>query len=250
VTKTLAVVLFGRLVPGIRGHGRETRGKGLQGARRNAEVAGQCESNGSLPIRKPIELPRAFKMSGSTLPALGNARILVVEDDDCVRAVVGKYLKKAGYRVLEAPDGKQGLELALKEKPGLIVLDFGMPVMDGLEVASELRRLGATTPILMLTVRQDVPQRVDGLMAGADDYLGKPFDGRELLARVHALLRRQTTHLQKRRVLRFDHLVVDLERRMAARGRIPVPLTQTDFALLELLAAHMDSPVSHKEMSA
>ena len=176
----------------------------------------------------------------------GSARVLVVDDDAAMRASMRICLEAAGYRVLEASDGKQGLERAQQEKPALIVLDVVMPAMGGLEVASELRGHGNTTPILMLTTRQEVSQRVSGLMAGADDYLGKPFDGRELLARVHALLRRQAKQTQKQRTLRFDQMTVDLERKTATRGSVSLPLTRTEFALLELLAAHMDAPVSRE----
>ena len=183
-------------------------------------------------------------MNEPTLPGGGHARILIVEDDAGVRICVRRCLETAGYRVLEAADGQRGLELAQREKPALIILDVVMPVMGGLEVATELRRLGNTTPILMLTTRQEVPQRVSGLLAGADDYLGKPFDMRELLARVFALLRRQMTPAQKPRRLRFESVTVDLERKTAIRNKAFLSLTPTEFALLDLLAAHLDSPVS------
>ena len=120
-------------------------------------------------------------------------RILVVDDERPMRASICQCLEAEGYRVLEATDGVQGLDLMAKEKPSLVILDVMMPNLTGLEVAAELRRLGQTTPILMLTTRQEVAQKVDGLNAGADDYLGKPFDRRELVARVQALLRRKTT---------------------------------------------------------
>ena len=183
-------------------------------------------------------------MTELSQPTAGTARVLVVDDAAVMRASIRLCLETAGYRVLEAADGKEGLELAQKEKPALVILDVIMPVMGGIEVASELRAHGSVTPILMLTTRQEVPQRVSGLMAGADDYLGKPFDGRELLARVHALLRRQAKQTQRQCVLRFDQVTVDLEHKTAQRGGGPLPLTQTEFALLEMLASHMDSPVS------
>jgi two-component system, OmpR family, response regulator MprA len=177
-----------------------------------------------------------------------SARILVIDDDATMRASIQHCLHAVGYRVLEAADGAQGLELARAEKPALIVLDVVMPVLGGLETAAELRRLGDTTPILMLTTRQEVPERVGGLMAGADDYLGKPFDRRELLARVHALLRRELRQSQNRRVLHFGPVTIDLEHKTATRGDMPLPLTRTEFALLELLAAHLGSPVSRDLM--
>jgi DNA-binding response OmpR family regulator len=133
-----------------------------------------------------------------------------------------------------------------KEKPALVVLDVMMPNLTGLEVAAELRRLGHTIPILMLTTRQEVPQKVDGLNAGADDYLGKPFDRRELVARVQALLRRQTTTEVAKaiNVLRFGDVEVDLVQHVANKGKTQLALTPTECALLELLAKNMGVPVS------
>lgn len=176
----------------------------------------------------------------------GTARVLVVEDDVSVRAIVRHCLTAAGYRVLEADAGDKGLALALKEKPALIVLDVALPGLNGDRVAAELRRLGHTVPILMLTTRNGVDDRVDGLIAGADDYLGKPFDRRELLARIHALLRRQTQQTGARRTLRFGDLTVDLAGRAAARGAEPVSLTRTEFSLLDLLARNLGTPVSRE----
>jgi len=173
-------------------------------------------------------------------------RILVVDDERPMRASICQCLEAEGYRVLEAADGAQGLELMAKEKPALVILDVMMPKLSGLEVEAELRRLGETIPILMLTTRQEVGQKVDGLNAGADDYLGKPFDRRELVARVQALLRRQTTTEVAKAisVLRFGDVEVDLVQHTANKGKTPLPLTRTEYALLELLAKNMGSPVS------
>lgn len=173
-------------------------------------------------------------------------RILVVDDERPMRASICRCLQAEGYRVLEALDGAQGLEMISKEKPGLVILDVMMPNLTGIEVAAEIRRLGLTTPVLMLTTRSEVSQKVEGLSAGADDYLAKPFDRRELLARVQALLRRQNFGETARAIsqLRFGEVSVDLEKRTALRGAVPVPLTKTEFALLELLAKNMGSPVS------
>lgn len=173
-------------------------------------------------------------------------RILVVDDERPMRLSICQCLQAEGYRVLEAVDGVQGLAMIADEKPALVILDVMMPNLTGLEVAAELRRLGLTTPILMLTTRQEVSQKVDGLNAGADDYLGKPFDRRELVARVQALLRRQaTTEVTKSvSVLRFGDVEVDLAQRTASRGKTPLALTRTEYALLELLAKNMGSPVS------
>lgn len=173
-------------------------------------------------------------------------RILVVDDESAMRASICRCLQAEGYRVLEAHDGAQGLEMISKEKPALIVLDVMMPNLTGIEVATEIRRLGLVTPVLMLTTRSEVPQRVEGLSAGADDYLAKPFDRRELLARVQALLRRQNFEQTAKAisVLRFGEVVVDLDKHTAQRGEMPLPLTKTEFALLELLAKNRGRAVS------
>jgi len=173
-------------------------------------------------------------------------RILVVDDERPMRASICQCLQAEGYRVLEAADGALGLDLIAKEKPALVILDVMMPNLTGLEVAAELRRLGLTIPVLMLTTRQEISEKVEGLNAGADDYLGKPFDRRELLARVQALLRRQTTTqtTQAISVLRFGEVEVDLSKLTAHKGKTPLPLTRTEYALLELLAKNMGAPVS------
>ncbi len=176
------------------------------------------------------------------------ARILVADDDPAMRAGIKLCLEGAGYRVLEAEDGGVGLQRTLEEKPALVVLDVMMPRLDGVTAAAELRRLGVTTPILMLTTRMEVEDRVSGLSAGADDYLGKPFDRRELLARVQALLRRDHRQVASRRLLRFNAVVVNLENRTAIRDGVPLALTRTEFALLDLLAKHLDAPVSREQM--
>jgi two-component system response regulator MprA len=174
------------------------------------------------------------------------SRILVVDDERPMRASICQCLQAEGYRVLEATDGVQGLDLIAKEKPSLVILDVMMPNLTGLEVAAELRRLGLTVPVLMLTTRQEVAEKVEGLNAGADDYLGKPFDRRELVARVQALLRRQTTAqtTQAISLLRFGDVEVDLLKHTASKGKTPLPLTPTEYALLELLAKNMGAPVS------
>ena len=179
----------------------------------------------------------------STLP-----RILVIDDDGAIRASVVRCLQAPGYRVLEAVDGAQGVEVALKEKPALIIIDVMMPRLGGLEAVEEMRRLGINVPVLMLTTRSETPERVKGLMAGADDYLGKPFDRDELLARVHALLRKHTRQAPASRVLRFDELVVDLDQKTARRGGEDVALTRTEYALLELFAGNLGGAVSREQM--
>ena len=150
--------------------------------------------------------------------------------------------------MLEAVDGAQGVEVALKEKPAMIIIDVMMPRLGGVEAVEEMRRLGINVPVLMLTTRSETPERVKGLMAGADDYLGKPFDRDELLARVHALLRKHGREAPSSRTLRFDDLVVDLEQKTARRGDEEVALTRTEYALLELFAGHLGATVSREQM--
>ena len=175
-------------------------------------------------------------------------RILLVDDDAISRAIVSECLSKAGYRVLEAADGLAGVESALAEKPALVILDWIMPRMNGIEAAAEARRLGSRAAILMLTSRNEVRDRVHGLHAGADDFLAKPFSEDELLARVHALLRRESRTAGTPRRLVFDDLIVELDARTAQRAGSPVSLSKTEFAILDLLAARAGAVVSRDLM--
>ena len=119
-----------------------------------------------------------------------DARILIIEDELPMRTALADCLEAEGYRVLTATDGQSGLDRALREKPDLVLLDIMMPRLDGYALCSELRRLSIPVPVLMLTAKGQIEDRVRGLDAGADDYLVKPFSTEELLARVRALLRR------------------------------------------------------------
>jgi DNA-binding response OmpR family regulator len=175
-------------------------------------------------------------------------RVLVVDDEPALLQLVKTCLEKDGYRVLEASDGERGLQIALQEKPDLVILDFVMPKLTGLAVCAELRRLHFSSPILMLTGKREVEHRITGLSSGADDYLPKPFDIRELLARVKALLRRQQRTEQKRFMLKLGDVQVDLEGRTAKRGARQIKLTKTEFALLELLAKNAGKSVSREQI--
>src|SRR5947207_6309752 len=128
-------------------------------------------------------------------------RILIIEDELPMRTALGDVLAAEGYRILSAPDGESGLRRAIEEKPDLILLDIMMPKLDGYAVCAELRRLSNPVPILMLTAKGQIEDRVTGLYAGSDDYLVKPFSTEELLARVRALLRR--TRRQAKAALKF-----------------------------------------------
>jgi two-component system response regulator MprA len=160
-------------------------------------------------------------------------RVLVVDDERAVRDSLRRALELEGYDVELAADGEEALErLAQNGEPDAVVLDILMPRMDGLEVCRRLRREGHRLPVLMLTARDEVENRVAGLDAGADDYVTKPFALEELLARLRALLRRTTSGSGE--VLRFADLELDPKTREVRRGGESVDLTRTEFSLLEL----------------
>jgi two-component system, OmpR family, response regulator MprA len=161
-------------------------------------------------------------------------RVLVIEDDDAVRSAVRRALLLGGYEVLLAPDGQDGLLQAQTAVPDAIILDLGLPDIDGMEVCRRLRSVGDRTPILMLTARDAVEDRVDGLEAGADDYLVKPYDVRELQARLKAIMRRHVEGADGRS-LRFEELELDADAHAARIGDRSIELTRTEYQLLELL---------------
>ena len=161
-----------------------------------------------------------------------NAAVLVVEDDEPIRRMLERTLAAAGYAVASAPDGGSALAAVERAVPDLIVLDLGLPGVDGLAVCQRIRSLGLALPILVLTARDAVPDRVAGLDAGADDYLVKPFATEELLARLRALLRRGD---EPGELLAFDDVVFDVAARAARRGETEIALSAREADLLELL---------------
>ncbi len=164
-------------------------------------------------------------------------KILVVDDERAVRESLRRALELEGYEIELAEDGRQALSLLQEEEqaqPDAVILDVLMPGVDGLEVCRRLRRSGNPVPVLMLTARDEVENRVAGLDAGADDYVTKPFALEELLARVRALLRRTTNGDRAGEVLRFADLELDAGTREVRRGGRTIDLTRTEFALLEL----------------
>jgi two-component system response regulator MprA len=161
-------------------------------------------------------------------------RILVVDDEPAVRDAVRRALVLSGYTVDVADGGGAAVAALAAEAPDAVVLDVAMPGVDGLEVCRRLRASGDRTPVLMLTARDTVADRVEGLDAGADDYLVKPFALEELLARLRALLRR-TSPAEPGAVLRFADLELDPAARTVTRAGRRIDLTRTEFALLELL---------------
>ena len=159
--------------------------------------------------------------------------ILVVEDDRAVREAVERALTYEGYAVSTARDGAEALSAVLNDPPEAIVLDVMMPHVNGLEACRRIRASGDTTPILILTARHEVSDRVEGLDAGADDYMVKPFALEELLARLRALLRRSSGSTTE--VLTVGDLSMNIGTREVHRGDLPIDLTKTEFDLLELL---------------
>ena len=158
-------------------------------------------------------------------------RLLVVEDEKKVARFIKQGLEEEGYAVDAAPDGEKGLELALDRVHDLIILDIALPKMDGLQVLQRLRQQGVSIPVLLLTVRATIEDKVLGLDAGADDYLTKPFAFQELLARVRALMRRRAE--AEPALLRVADLVLDPARRIVSRGGERIELTAKEFSLLE-----------------
>ena len=170
----------------------------------------------------------------------GMSRILVVDDDRALRHAISRALRLEGYEVLEAGDGAQALSQVEQQRPEAVILDLGLPVVDGLTVCQVVRTRGDRTPILVLTARNEVSDRVQGLDAGADDFMSKPFALEELLARLRALLRRSVADEDESaagrdEVLALADLRLSPRQRRVWRGDREIDLTKTEFDLLELL---------------
>lgn len=172
-------------------------------------------------------------------------KILLIEDEAGIARLIARGLENAGYAVESARDGTTGLTLALEQPYGLLILDLMLPGKDGWEICEELRARGRQIPILMLTARDAVDDRVRGLETGADDYLPKPFDFRELLARVQALLRRDRVHRARR--IRVADLEIDTAQRRVTRAGVEIGLSHREYELLEALAAR-ESQVLTREV--
>jgi len=174
--------------------------------------------------------------------------VLVVEDDPDLLAVLPRILSTAGYAVRTASDGEDGLNKVLDDAPALAILDVGLPKLSGYELARELRARGYQFPVLMLTARVTVDDKVSGLDAGADDYLAKPFEYAELLARVKALLRRSTITAGSSTIRVRDLSVDPVARRVERAGKV-IELTQKEYALLEYLVRNAGRIVSRQMIS-
>lgn len=159
--------------------------------------------------------------------------ILVIEDDTIISSFLQTGLQYEGYAVTTCTEGKSGLETLKRETFHLLILDVMLPGADGFEICRRLRQQGLNIPVLMLTVKNEISDRVKGLDSGADDYLTKPFDFSELLARIRALLRRSGKILEQKKRL-AGNLILNVETREVLHKGVPVSLTPTEFALLEL----------------
>ena len=176
--------------------------------------------------------------------------VVIVEDDPSISDLVELYLRQAGFRVLQAPNGERGLELVHQHQPALVILDIGLPGIDGLEVC---RRLRATTsvPVLFLTARDGELDRIIGLELGADDYVTKPFSPREIVARVKAILRRGATPAAPANstiVEIADGIVIDTNRREVTLAGVPVGLATREFDLLAFLAHNLGLALGRQQL--
>jgi two-component system phosphate regulon response regulator OmpR len=184
------------------------------------------------------------------------ARLLVVDDDARIRDLLRRYLTQEGqFSVLVAEDGPSLTRVLLRETVDLIVLDVMMPGEDGLSICQRLRAAGDLTPIIMLTAKGSDLEKITGLESGADDYLGKPFNPRELLARIHAVLRRRPVSElpgapgSEDEVMQFGPFTVDLGQRTLKRGDEPLALTTGEFAMLKALLRHPRQPLSREKLA-
>jgi two-component system response regulator VicR len=176
-------------------------------------------------------------------------RILIIEDETILRTAVADYLQAAGYDVLTAADGEAGLFMALTQSPDLVVLDVMMPKRDGISVCQEMRRRKLTTPVIMLTAKGLIKDRIAGLDSGADDYVVKPFSLGELAARIRAMLRRSQNDNGEpiASILNFGGVEVDLSTRVVKKDGKTVPLSAKEYGVLKLLVEAGGNPVSRDE---
>ena len=174
-------------------------------------------------------------------------RILLVEDEPAAAQMLAKGLREHGYAVDFAADGEEGLEKIYVNRYDLVILDVVLPRKDGFAVCRELRSAGSSVPVFMLTARDGVEDRIAGLNLGADDYLTKPYEYREVLARVHALLRRGPTTYYD--VIEIGDLRIELKSRTVARAGRPIELTAKEYAILECLARRQGQVLTREDLS-
>jgi two-component system phosphate regulon response regulator OmpR len=189
-----------------------------------------------------------------TAPARSH-KILVVDDDSRIRDLLKRYLTQEGFDVFVAEDAKSLSRVLLRETPDLIVLDLMMPGEDGLSICRRLRAANDVTPIIMLTAKGEDIDRIVGLEVGADDYLGKPFNPRELLARIHAVLRRRPTPevpgapSSDNEIARFGSFTFDMGARSLHKSGEELMLTTGEFAMLKALVRHPRIPLSREKLA-
>jgi two-component system, OmpR family, phosphate regulon response regulator OmpR len=190
-----------------------------------------------------------------TQPIKQGDRILVVDDDARIRDLLRRYLTQEGFEVIVAEDGKALTRIMMRDPIDLIVLDLMMPGEDGLSICRRLRAAGDRTPIIMLTAKGEDVDRIVGLEVGADDYLGKPFNPRELLARVHAVLRRRPAQESpgapsaENEVVTFGAFDFDMGQRTLKKNGEEMPLTTGEFAMLKALVRHPRQPLSREKLA-
>jgi DNA-binding response OmpR family regulator len=176
--------------------------------------------------------------------------ILIIEDDERIAQNISKGLQEKGYNTEIAYDGKIGLKMALNNTFDLILLDLNLPQMNGYQVCSEIRKRNANIPIIMLTALGETEDKIDGFDQGADDYIVKPFDFRELLARINVFLKRRSSENDdNRNVLQVDDLVMNLDTKIITRNDIIIELTPKEFSLLEYLVRNQNRVVSKDEIA-
>lgn len=182
-------------------------------------------------------------------------KILIVDDDSRIRDLLRRYLTQEGFEVFQAEDGTTLNRILLRENVDLIVLDLMLPGEDGLSICRRLRAANDRTPIIMLTAKVEDVDRIVGLEVGADDYLGKPFNPRELLARIHAVLRRRPTHEAPgapsgdNEVVSFGPFTFDMSARTLVKDGEDQPLTTGEFAMLKALVRHPRQPLSREKLA-
>lgn len=175
-----------------------------------------------------------------------NLRILVVDDEKAIRRFLGASLVSHGHSVFEAADGAEALEKSISCHPDVIILDLGLPDIDGVDVICDVRKR-AKIPIIILSVRDDASDKIAALDAGADDYLTKPFNVKELLARLNAVIRRLLP-LSEEEVFRVGELLMDIAKRQVTINNKPVDLTPTEYDILKLFIASAGKVVTHKQI--
>jgi len=187
-------------------------------------------------------------MTPKLVPGPGGEKVLIVEDDRSLREGLAMNLKASGYSVVAAADGNEGLRAAFDEAPDLIILDLMLPGMSGMEILGELRRNQSQTHVLILSARDQLPDKLEGFGLGADDYVTKPFDLRELLARIDARLRRKRILAREQQTIRFGDVVVDFQARGITRGGKDVASTPREFDLLALLVRNPRKAFSREQI--